>query len=102
MKLISLLSFFVQPARILFQRIAQFLAIMISLIVNEHFRQSRVGRDDFFRSINWNLDLRTDVRFHRFYGIGPIRESLIGMVEAGEARREKWLEKMRALGRKGG
>jgi putative NADPH-quinone reductase len=37
-----------------------------------------------------------------FCGIGPIRESLIGMVEAGEARREKWLEKMRALGRKGG
>jgi putative NADPH-quinone reductase len=37
-----------------------------------------------------------------FCGIGPIRESLIGMVEAGEARRKKWIEKMRALGRKGG
>jgi putative NADPH-quinone reductase len=37
-----------------------------------------------------------------FCGIGPIRESLIGMVEAGEARRKKWIEKIRALGRKGG
>jgi putative NADPH-quinone reductase len=36
-----------------------------------------------------------------FCGIGPIRESLIGMVEAGEARRKRWVEKMRTLGRKG-
>jgi putative NADPH-quinone reductase len=35
-------------------------------------------------------------------GIGPIRESLIGMVEGGNARREKWLDRMYALGRKGG
>jgi len=37
----------------------------------------------------------------RFCGIGPVRESLVGMVEAGgPARRAKWLERMRALGRK--
>jgi putative NADPH-quinone reductase len=37
-----------------------------------------------------------------FVGIGPIRETLIGMVEAcSAARREKWLEKLRALGRAG-
>jgi putative NADPH-quinone reductase len=37
-----------------------------------------------------------------FCGIGPIKESLIGMVEAenGDAR-EKWLRKMRILGSKG-
>lgn len=35
-----------------------------------------------------------------FFGIGPIKESLIGMVEAGDDTcREKWIEKMRALGR---
>ena len=37
-----------------------------------------------------------------FVGIGPIRETLIGMIEAcSAARREKWLEKLRALGRAG-
>lgn len=37
-----------------------------------------------------------------FCGIGPIRESLIGMVEApGNARRERWLHKMHDLGRGG-
>jgi putative NADPH-quinone reductase len=37
-----------------------------------------------------------------FVGIGPIRETLIGMVEAcGAAKREKWLEKLRALGHAG-
>lgn len=37
-----------------------------------------------------------------FCGIKPIRESLIGMVEApGNARRARWLGKMQALGRKG-
>ena len=37
----------------------------------------------------------------RFCGIGPIRESLVGMVEdGGPKRREAWLERMRALGRK--
>ena len=37
-----------------------------------------------------------------FVGIGPIRETLIGMVEtSGAAKREKWLEKLHALGRAG-
>lgn len=35
-----------------------------------------------------------------FVGIGPIRETLIGMVEViSAARREAWIERMRALGR---
>lgn len=38
----------------------------------------------------------------KFCGIKPIRESLIGMVEGSAAHREKWLGKMRALGRSGG
>lgn len=33
-----------------------------------------------------------------FCGIGPIRESLIGLVDANPAKRAKWLAKMRALG----
>ncbi|MFN2349132.1 MAG: NAD(P)H-dependent oxidoreductase [Thioalkalivibrio sp.] len=37
----------------------------------------------------------------RFCGIKPIRESLIGMVEGKPAHRERWLGKMRALGRSG-
>lgn len=37
----------------------------------------------------------------RFCGIGPIKESLIGMVEASDTRRQKWLAKMRAFGQKG-
>lgn len=36
-----------------------------------------------------------------FSGIGPIRASLIGMVEGSDARRRKWLETMRTLGRDG-
>lgn len=37
-----------------------------------------------------------------FCGIGPIRESLIGMVEAGSGRaRVKWIGKVRQLGKKG-
>ena len=37
-----------------------------------------------------------------FCGIGPIKASLFGMVEAVKpAKREKWLAKMRALGRSG-
>jgi hypothetical protein len=37
-----------------------------------------------------------------FAGIGPIKESLIGTVEArNPAGREKWLERMHALGRAG-
>lgn len=37
-----------------------------------------------------------------FCGIGPIKESLIGMVEAENgAERDKWLRKMRVLGSKG-
>lgn len=35
----------------------------------------------------------------KFCGIGPIRESLIGSIEAGgDARRQSWLEKMRGYG----
>lgn len=38
----------------------------------------------------------------RFVGIGPVRTSLYGMVEAvGDARRLSWLDDMRELGRKG-
>jgi hypothetical protein len=37
-----------------------------------------------------------------FAGIGPIRESLIGMVEGmNEKQRAVWLEKMRRLGERG-
>lgn len=37
-----------------------------------------------------------------FVGIGPIRETLIGLVESSSpARREKWVEKLRTLGRAG-
>jgi putative NADPH-quinone reductase len=36
-----------------------------------------------------------------FVGIGPIKASLIGMVEGGNSRREKWIAKVRVLGRKG-
>lgn len=34
-----------------------------------------------------------------FCGIGPIRHSLIGLIEGDGARRQKWLAKMRAFGR---
>lgn len=38
----------------------------------------------------------------RVSGIGPIRESLVGGVEAiGEVGRQRWLERMRTLGRQG-
>jgi len=37
-----------------------------------------------------------------FSGIGPIRETLFGMVEAaGEGRRQRWLARMEKLGRRG-
>ena len=36
-----------------------------------------------------------------FVGIGPIRETLIGTVEASAASRERWLAKLRALGSRG-
>ena len=37
-----------------------------------------------------------------FSGIGPIRASLIGMVEASDnSKREKWIEKIRAFGQEG-
>ena len=37
-----------------------------------------------------------------FVGIGPIRESLIGLVDAGnDGRRKRWLDRMRTLGRRG-
>ncbi len=37
----------------------------------------------------------------RFVGIGPIRASLIGMIEGDHTRREKWIKRMRVLGRRG-
>lgn len=37
----------------------------------------------------------------RYCGIGPIRETLIGMVESSAARRTKWLRRMDELGRAG-
>lgn len=36
-----------------------------------------------------------------FVGIKPVRESIVGMVESSPATRQKWLEKMEALGREG-
>ena len=36
-----------------------------------------------------------------FSGVGPIRACLIGTVEGSDARRRKWIEAMRALGRGG-
>lgn len=36
-----------------------------------------------------------------FVGIGPIEETLIGMVEARAAARARWLDKVRVLGRAG-
>lgn len=36
-----------------------------------------------------------------FAGIGPIRSSMIGMVEGSDAKRRNWLGTMRALGRDG-
>jgi putative NADPH-quinone reductase len=37
----------------------------------------------------------------KFTGIGPINESLIGMVEGSAAHRERWLDKMFVLGKQG-
>ena len=37
-----------------------------------------------------------------FCGIGPIHDTLIGMVEADDVVRKDWLEKLRAMGRDGG
>jgi hypothetical protein len=37
----------------------------------------------------------------RFVGIGAIRASLIGMVEGKPTRRDRWIARMRALGRAG-
>lgn len=36
-----------------------------------------------------------------FCGIGPIRETLIGMVEADAGKRAKWLQRLQALGEQG-
>lgn len=37
-----------------------------------------------------------------FCGIGPIRETLVGLVESsGDAKHQKWLRRMRELGRRG-
>jgi putative NADPH-quinone reductase len=38
----------------------------------------------------------------KFCGISPVRDTIIGMVESGDGRRRtRWLERMRALGRRG-
>jgi putative NADPH-quinone reductase len=38
-----------------------------------------------------------------FVGIGPVRESLFGMVESvSDARRRKWIAAMHALGKRAG
>ena len=37
----------------------------------------------------------------KFTGVGPIKESLIGMVEESQAHRVSWLEKMFIYGKKG-
>lgn len=37
----------------------------------------------------------------KFCGVKPVRETLIGMVEGSAKHREKWLSKMREMGRKG-
>lgn len=37
----------------------------------------------------------------KFTGVGPIKESLIGMVEESQAHRVRWLEKMFIYGKKG-
>lgn len=37
----------------------------------------------------------------RFAGIGPIRETLIGTVEASADKRARWLDRLRAFGRAG-
>ncbi len=37
---------------------------MISFIIYEHFCQPRIGGDDFFRGVNYNLDFRTDMRLN--------------------------------------
>ena len=34
-----------------------------------------------------------------FSGVAPVRASMIGMIEGGASKREKWLTKMRCLGR---
>lgn len=36
----------------------------------------------------------------RFCGVGPIKENLIGSIEVDNAKRKKWLKKLRDLGRK--
>ncbi|MCG8507478.1 MAG: NAD(P)H-dependent oxidoreductase [Sphingomonadales bacterium] len=37
----------------------------------------------------------------RFAGIGPVRDTIIGMVERSPDHRRRWLERVAALGRKG-
>lgn len=37
----------------------------------------------------------------RFAGIGPVRDTVIGMVEKSLAHRQRWLERVATLGRKG-
>lgn len=57
----------------------------------------------FYRSYFGTYELKSLERdFLGFCGIGSIRENLVGAVEAQDARRrDKWLERMRGLGRAG-
>jgi putative NADPH-quinone reductase len=57
----------------------------------------------FYRSYFGTYELKSLERdFLGFCGIGRIRENLVGAVEAQDAhRRDKWLERMRGLGRAG-
>ncbi|MBS1809972.1 MAG: NAD(P)H-dependent oxidoreductase [Acidobacteria bacterium] len=62
-----------------------------------------MGMPAFF--YRWYFQAHSLKSFERnilsFCGIGPIKESLIGQVESSDARRQKWLAKMRAFGQKG-
>ena len=58
-----------------------------------------VGADEFdLTGGDWHAGAGLGLRYDT--GIGPIRESLIGMVEQRAAHRERWLEKMFAFGKK--
>jgi hypothetical protein len=48
------------------------------------------------------ISLKTRSRHAVFCGLGPVRETLIGMVEAGDdAKRKAWVGKIHALGQPG-
>jgi putative NADPH-quinone reductase len=50
-------------------------------------------RDHSFKSLARNI--------LGFVGIGPIRASLIGMIEGKRTRQDRWIARMHALGRRG-